>query len=234
VIYNIYLHFKALLIIDVQYDFLPKGSLAIDEGDKIIPLINQMKKELKWDLVVLSQDWHPKGHKSFSSEWVGQKDTQDKEVVSGNVHEINCRGKPETVWPDHCTQGSHGAEFSSELHIEKTDVVVQKGKNPNIDSYSAFADNDQSAITELYKILDSNHITDVYVCGLATDFCVYFTCLDASIRKDGNDKTPYKTFLIKDASRGVSPDRTAKVLEEIQHAPHNVKVINTSDVLAGI
>eukprot|EP00026_Physarum_polycephalum_P015320 Phypoly_transcript_15968.p1 GENE.Phypoly_transcript_15968~~Phypoly_transcript_15968.p1 ORF type:complete len:228 (+),score=30.95 Phypoly_transcript_15968:165-848(+) len=222
---------KALLIIDVQYDFLPGGSLAVNEGEKIIPLINQLKKEVKWDLVVLSQDWHPKCHKSFSSEWAGKKDIHGKEVISGSVHEINCRGPNETLWPDHCVQGSHGAEFSAELEISKTDIIVKKGTNPEIDSYSAFADNSKSAITELYNVLDSHGITDVYVCGLATDFCVYFTCLDATVRKDGSDKPPYKTTLIEDACRGVFAERSKQVVGEIQHPPHNVRVLKTSDVL---
>jgi len=225
---------KALLIIDVQYDFLPGGSLGVPEGDKIIPLINKMRKEVKWDLVVLSQDWHPQRHKSFSSEWTSKKDINGKDVSSGSTTIINCRGPHETIWPDHCVQGSPGAEFSSLLDRAKTDVVIQKGKNLEVDSYSAFADNSHAAITELYSVLDSHKITDVYVCGIATDFCVYYTCLDASSRKDDHSKTPYKTFLVKDASRGVFPDRCAQVLEEIQHPPYNVVVLNTSDVVRGV
>jgi len=223
---------RALLIIDVQYDFLPGGSLAVVEGDLIIPLINTLRDKVKWDLIALSQDWHPKGHKSFSSSWEGKTDIHDKPIVPGNIHVINLRGGVEEwLWPDHCVQGSHGAEFNGRLHVEPSDIIVKKGTNPEIDSYSAFADNHKSSITELYKVLDQHNITDAYVCGIATDFCVNFTCQDARVRRDDATKAPYNTHLILDACRGVSKEGSEKAVQALREAPFNVHVTNTDEVI---
>lgn len=182
-------------------------------------------------MVVLSQDWHPKGHRSFSSSWAGQKDTSGKVIEGGSIHVIDLRGTEEVLWPDHCIQHSSGAQFHSDLHIAATDVVIKKGTDPEVDSYSAFADNHHSSITELYRVLDSHNITDVYVCGIATDYCVNYTCQDARVRKDDPKKKPFNTYLIVDATLGVSKDTSEKAVKLLQEAPFNVHVTSTDEIL---
>ena len=162
---------RALIIVDVQYDFLPGGSLAVVDGDKIIPIINRLQSQ--FDLIVATQDWHPADHSSF---------------VSNN---------PQGLWPDHAVQGSHGAELHANLSKEKIDRVFRKGIDPTVDSYSGFFDNDHLTSTGLDKYLKKQGIQEVYVVGLATDYCVKFTALDAH-------QLGYKTTLIVDAARGVN------------------------------
>jgi nicotinamidase/pyrazinamidase len=226
---------KALLIIDVQNDFIPGGSLAVAEGNKIVPLINKIKdkkhangKDRYWDIVVLSQDWHPAGHGSFSSSHVGELDANGKEIKAGSISVSNARSEGEVLWPDHCVQGSKGAEFHSDLVVDPTDIVVRKGTDPHVDSYSAFADNNHTKLTGLYDILDKTGITDVYVCGIATDYCVNFTCQDAVNRKDGKSNV-YTTHLIVDACRGVSVDTSNSAIESL--TSKNVKILKSSDLI---
>lgn len=175
---------KALLVIDVQNDFCPGGNLAVPKGDQIIPGVNEFMK--KFDLVVASQDWHPERHGSFAS--VHAK-------VPGEVITLN--ELEQVLWPDHCIQGSFGAQFHKDLCVEKINKVVTKGENPLIDSYSAFFDNGHLYETELHKYLQSKKVTELYVCGLATDYCVKFTALDAL-------NLGYKTVLVEDLCRGVN------------------------------
>jgi len=213
---------KALLVIDVQNDFIPGGSLAVAEGDVVVPLINGFKSKGGWDLVVHSQDWHPRGHGSFSSSHAGEKDGSGKEIEAGS---ISVATTGDVLWPDHCVQGSQGADFHPKLILNKEDVIVKKGTDPRVDSYSAFCDNHHNSLTGLYEILDKAGITDVYVCGIATDYCVFYTCQDAVKRKDGKDK-PYNTYVILDACRGVAPDTSEKAVETMRSI--GVKVINSS------
>ncbi|MCA9404393.1 MAG: bifunctional nicotinamidase/pyrazinamidase [Candidatus Omnitrophica bacterium] len=175
---------NALLIIDVQNDFCPGGALPVSEGDRIVPLINGLQE--RFDLVVATQDWHPAGHKSFASSHGKQP---------GEVIDLN--GLQQILWPDHCVQGSAGAKFVDALRLGKIDRIFQKGTDPEIDSYSGFYDNGHRKATGLAGYLKEKKVSTVYVTGLATDYCVKYTCLDAV--REG-----FRTVLIKDACRGVN------------------------------
>lgn len=158
---------KALILVDIQNDFLPGGALAVPGGDEVIPVANRLMPE--HELVVATQDWHPAGHKSFASQHDGH--------AVGEV--ISLGGVDQILWPDHCVQGSHGAEFAVELNTNGIDHVVQKGTDRHIDSYSGFFDNDHKKSTGLGEYLKQQEVTSIDVMGLATDYCVKFTALDA-------------------------------------------------------
>lgn len=178
---------EALLIVDVQNDFLPGGALAVKEGDKIIPVINRLQK--RFDFIVATQDWHPPDHGSFAA------NHPDRKI--GDV--ITLEGLDQILWPVHCVQGTKGAEFHKDLHREKWKKVIQKGIDPLVDSYSGFFDNNRRHDTGLSAYLKDNGIEDVWVTGLAADYCVKFTVLDAL--KEG-----FKTTLIEDATKAVNID----------------------------
>lgn len=159
---------KALIIVDVQNDFCEGGALAVPDADSIIPYINLLLEENEYDQVVLTQDWHPANHKSFASN------------NGKNVGEtISLNGVPQFMWPDHCVQGTFGADFHSDLNRDKVTHIIQKGKNPEIDSYSAFQDNNHFMKTGLEDFLRYHDIQLVEIVGLALDYCVKFTALDA-------------------------------------------------------
>ena len=160
---------KALIIVDVQNDFCEGGALAVPEANTIIPYINLLMEENEYDQIVLTQDWHPANHKSFAS-------NNDKKV--GESVELN--GNSQFMWPDHCVQGSFGAEFHKDLNVEKVTHIVQKGKNPEVDSYSGFQDNNQLVKTDLEDYLRFKDIELVEIVGLALDYCVKYTCIDAA------------------------------------------------------
>lgn len=159
----------ALLLIDLQYDFLPGGALAVAGGDEVIPVANQAATSSRYDLVVATQDWHPADHGSFASQYPGHEPGEF----------IDLDGLEQILWPDHCVQGSRGAELVAELAPEATARVVRKGTDPRIDSYSGFFDNARRKATELEAVLREAGIEAVHVLGLATDYCVKFTVLDA-------------------------------------------------------
>ncbi len=181
---------KALLIIDIQPDFLPGGRLAVNEGDLIIPLINGLQQD--FDLVVASQDWHPAGHQSFASSHAGRRPFE----------EITLHGLPQTLWPDHCEQGHPGADLSPLLDTARVEAIFRKGTDPTIDSYSAFFDNGHRRSTGLAAYLHGRGITEVYVVGLAGDYCVYYSALDALAEH-------FDTYIITDAIRSIDPARAA-------------------------
>lgn len=158
----------ALIVIDVQNDFCPGGALAVPGGDEIVAPINAMMDE--FDAVVLTQDWHPAGHSSFASSHDGKAPLELIEMPYG----------PQVLWPDHCVQGSDGAAFHSGLNIQRADLIIRKGFRPEIDSYSAFFENDQTTPTGLEGYLRTRGITDLTLVGLATDFCVNFSAVDAA------------------------------------------------------
>jgi nicotinamidase/pyrazinamidase len=158
---------EALIVIDVQNDFCPGGALAVAEGDAIVPLVNNMIR--RFEHVVLTQDWHPEGHSSFASEHPGRNPFETVTMPYGE----------QTLWPDHCIQGSDGAAFHPELEWTKAELVVRKGFRRGIDSYSAFFENDHETPTGLAGYLKERGITDVTLAGLATDFCVAYSALDA-------------------------------------------------------
>lgn len=175
---------KALVVIDMQYDFCPGGALAVAGGDAIIPLINRLISE--HDHVIMTQDWHPAGHSSFASSHPGKAPFEVFEMPYG----------PQTVWPDHCIQGTRGAEFHDALEWTRAELVLRKGFRHEIDSYSAFYENDRTTPTGLVGYLRECGISEVVLCGLATDFCVAYSALDAA--GHGLDTT-----VVLDACRGI-------------------------------
>ncbi|MBM1221777.1 bifunctional nicotinamidase/pyrazinamidase [Ponticoccus sp. SC2-23] len=158
----------ALLVIDVQNDFCPGGALAVPDGDSIVPGINSLMADAP--AVILTQDWHPAGHSSFASAHPGKSPMELTEMPYG----------PQVLWPDHCIQGSPGAAFHSDLHIDRADLIIRKGFNPAIDSYSAFFENDRTTPTGLEGYLRTRGIETLTLVGLATDFCVNYSALDAA------------------------------------------------------
>ncbi len=196
---------KALLLIDIQNDFLPGGALAVAEGDVVVPVANSLMEQ--FPLVVATQDWHPGDHRSFAS--------QHKGHGVGEMIELN--GIPQVLWPDHCVQGSLGAEFAAELNQHGVDYVVPKGTDREIDSYSGFFDNDHRTATGLEQFLKEKGVDEVHLVGLATDYCVKFTALDAV-------SLGFKTIVHREGIRGVelSPGDCDKAIEAMQAAGINV------------
>lgn len=186
---------RALLVVDIQNDFCPGGSLAVPEGDEIIPLINDLAAE--FDHVVLTQDWHPPGHSSFASSHEGKEPYDTVEMPYGE----------QILWPEHCVQGSEGAEFHPKLDVDKAELIIRKGFRPEIDSYSAFFENDHETRTGLTGYLRERGIDRLYIAGLATDFCVHWSAVDG--RKQG-----FEIFVIEDASRGI--DTNGSLAEAIK------------------
>jgi len=189
---------SALIIVDVQNDFCPGGKLAVAEGDQIVPLINRLQN--RFELVVATQDWHPDHQASFS------------------------HNSPEGIWPEHCVQGSPGAEFVETLDTEKIAKVFRKGTDPYVDSYSGFFDNDHRTSTGMSDYLRSARITNVFVVGLAMDYCVKFTALDAITEGFG-------ATLVADAARGVELELgdVQRAIDEMKQA--GVQVIESSTLL---
>lgn len=178
---------KALLVVDIQNDFCPGGALAVPNGDTIVPTVNKLVNV--FDAVIQTQDWHPAGHSSFASSHKGKEPYDTVEMDYGT----------QVLWPDHCIQGSMGAEFHPELNTLKTQVVIRKGFRREIDSYSTFFENDQQTTTGLTGYLDQRGITDLYTVGLATDFCVKWSILD------GIDEG-FNMHIVKDAVKGIDLD----------------------------
>ncbi|MCU0869572.1 MAG: bifunctional nicotinamidase/pyrazinamidase [Burkholderiales bacterium] len=174
----------ALVVIDVQKCFVPGGSLAVTDGDAVVPVINALAK--KFDNVVLTQDWHTADHMSFASSHAGRKPFETIDVYYGK----------QVLWPDHCVQGTEGAEFAPGLDIPHAIVVVRKGMRPKVDSYSAFYDADGRTATGLGAYLKARGIRRLYFAGLATDFCVAWSAIDA--RRDG-----FQAAVVDDACRGI-------------------------------
>ncbi|MEX2444214.1 MAG: bifunctional nicotinamidase/pyrazinamidase [Alkalispirochaeta sp.] len=192
---------KALLVVDVQNDFLPGGALAVPDGDVVVPVINELMPN--YELVVATQDWHPAEHESFASRHLGH--------APGDV--IDLHGVQQILWPDHCVQHSPGASFAAGLDVAKFDYVVRKGDDPSIDSYSGFFDNDHRRPTGLEQILKDHAVDAVDICGLAADYCVKFTALDAA-------KLRFSTTVFADATRAVNlkEDDFETAMEEIRGA----------------
>ncbi len=190
---------NALLLIDIQNDFLPGGSLAVAEGDEIIPVVNALQKNIS--LVIATQDWHPANHGSFASVHKGKK--------PGDIIELD--GVEQVLWPDHCIQDSEGAEFAYDLETGKVTRVFKKGTDPKIDSYSGFFDNRHKRSTGLHDFLLEKRVTSLALTGLAADICVRYTALDAL-------ELGYETYVVRDAVKAVSGkeayDNTMKTLEE--------------------
>ncbi|KKB07841.1 bifunctional nicotinamidase/pyrazinamidase [Devosia chinhatensis] len=176
-----------LLVVDVQYDFLPGGNLAVAGGDEIVPLINQLAR--RFTHVVLTQDWHPSDHVSFASQHPGKAPFDTIDLDYGT----------QVLWPDHCVWNSHGAEISADLDIPHAQLVIRKGYNRAIDSYSGFQEADRQTLTGLAGYLGERDLGRIFVVGLATDFCVAWTALDGAA--GGFDVT-----VIEDATRAIDSD----------------------------
>jgi nicotinamidase/pyrazinamidase len=175
---------RALIIVDVQNDFMPGGALPVPQGDLVVPAINRIAP--RYELVVATQDWHPPDHGSFAASHPGRK--------PGEV--IDLHGLPQILWPTHCVQGTPGADFVSGLDVSRVAHVVRKGQDPRVDSYSGFFDNGRRHATGLADYLRQKNIDEVDFVGVATDYCVKFTALDAA-------SCGFRTTLIPDACRGV-------------------------------
>jgi len=187
---------KTLIVVDPQNDFMPNGNLAVANGNEIVPIINRIMP--KFDLVIFTQDWHPANHKSFASQHEGKSEFQV----------IKLNGIDQVLWPDHCVQNTKGSEFHEDLKIPDNNFYIfKKGLDVEVDSYSGFFDNDKKSSTGLSEFLKEKCVTDVHICGLATDFCVKFTALDAI-----NEK--FNTILLSDVCRGLAED-IKPILEEM-------------------
>jgi nicotinamidase/pyrazinamidase len=186
----------ALILVDIQNDFVPGGQLPVPLGDEIIPLINDLQDS--FDLVVATQDWHPSNHKSFASNHPGKK-TFEKIVL---------HGLEQVLWPDHCIQGSGGARLHSRLNLNKVEAIFRKGMDAEIDSYSAFHDNGYKKSTGLAGYLRERKVQKVFVCGLAADYCVFFTAKDSL-------KENFETYIIEDATRAIDTNGYVNAKNEI-------------------
>jgi len=176
-----------LVVVDLQNDFMPGGALAVPRGDEVVPLVNRLA--VRFDNIVLTQDWHPRRHISFASSHPGKKPFETLQLSYGS----------QVLWPDHCVQGTPGAVFHPDLNLTKAQLVIRKGHHADIDSYSAFLEADRRTATGLAGYLRERKLEKLYVCGLATDFCVAWTALDA--RAAGFDTT-----VIENACRAIDLD----------------------------
>jgi len=196
---------KALIIIDIQNDFCPGGSLPVNDGDQVVPVINELQP--LFPLVLATQDWHPADHGSFAPNHPGKK--------PGDIIEL--QGIEQILWPTHCVQESKGAEFHQALQTTRIKKIFRKGSEKNIDSYSTFFDNGHLRNTGLGDYLKENGVTDVYLAGLATDYCVKYSALDA--REFG-----FNTWVIIDGCRGVNLQEgdSKKAVKEMEAAGVNI------------
>ena len=202
---------KALILVDLQNDFIPGGALPVPEGDAVIPLANRMQD--CFELVVATQDWHPADHGSFAVNHPGGK--------PGDVIDLN--GLKQILWPVHCVQNTRGADLARGLITDRLKRIFRKGTDPGIDSYSGFYDNGHRKDTGLGDYLKGKGVTDVYILGLATDYCVKLTALDAC-------QLGFATFLIEDACRGVDLKHgdVAQAIEDMKQA--GVTVLKSRDI----
>ena len=179
----------SLIIIDLQNDFCPGGSLAVNDGNEIVKKINSL--QTMFSSIVLTQDWHPLDHLSFASNQDNKAPFETLEMYYGT----------QVLWPNHCVQGTFGAKFHQDLDTSKANIIIRKGYRKQIDSYSAFYENDKNTMTGLDGFLKQNHIKKVYLCGLALDFCVYYSAIDAK-------NLGYETHVILNATKAIDLDRS--------------------------
>src|SRR4051812_28687228 len=203
---------SALLVIDVQNCFLPGGSLAVKDGDQVVPVINRIAKGFA--NVVMTQDWHTAGHISFASSHGGKKPFETVDLTYGK----------QVLWPDHCVQGTDGAALSKDLTIPQAELIIRKGYHKDVDSYSAFTEADGKTTTGLAAWLKARKLKRLFVAGLATDFCVAWTAVDA--RKAG-----FETYVVEDACRGIDTQGSlAKAWADMAKA--GVRRIQSGDIAA--
>jgi nicotinamidase/pyrazinamidase len=187
---------NVLILIDIQNDFIPGGSLPVPRGNEIIKLVSELQGS--FELVVATQDWHPDNHKSFATQHPGKKQFET----------ISLHGLDQVLWPDHCVQGTKGAEFHDDLNMNKVEAVFRKGMNPDIDSYSGFYDNGYKKATGLAGYLRDRGVKKVYLCGLAADYCVAYTAKDAL-------KENFETYVIEDATRAIDAIGYSRIKDDI-------------------
>jgi nicotinamidase/pyrazinamidase len=200
-----------LIVVDVQNDFMPGGALAVPKGDEVVPVINRLVQ--RFDNVILTQDWHPRGHASFASSHLGRRPFQTKDLPYGK----------QVLWPDHCVQGTPGAAFHSGLKADKAQLVVRKGHHRDIDSYSAFLEADRKTSTGLAGYLRERNFEKLFICGVATDFCVAWTALDACAAE-------FDAAVIEDACRAIDLEGSlARAWAEMEAA--GVKRMNSQALL---
>ena len=202
---------QALILVDIQNDFLPGGALAVPAGDEVVPVANRLME--CFPLVVATQDWHPPNHGSFASQHPGRK--------PGERIELN--GLPQTLWPDHCVQGTRGAEFAPGLAMDRVHRIFQKGSDCDVDSYSGFFDNTRFRSTGLGEFLRERGATELAIAGLATDCCVKFSVLDAI-------QLGFRVRVVEDGCRGVDlqPGDSARALQEMRDA--GARVVTSPEV----
>lgn len=202
---------SALVLVDIQNDFVPGGALPTKNGQEVVPVANRLQRH--FEIVIATQDWHPPDHGSFASNHPGKS--------PGEVIELS--GLEQVLWPDHCVQGSTGAEFHPDLDRERIDTVIRKGEDPSIDSYSGFFDNGHRKATGLRDVLIDRGVGRVYVCGLATDYCVKFTVLDAL-------RLGFETLVVTDGCRGVdlNPGDIESAFEAMKEA--GAQLVSSADL----
>lgn len=202
---------NALIITDIQYDFCPGGALGVNDADSIIPLVNTIAR--KFHRVVATQDWHPKDHISLASNHDGKREFE--QIIIDSIEQ--------TLWPDHCIQGTRGAELHDRLDKNRIDLIIRKGTHRQIDSYSAFLENDRETKTGLDGYFNSLGIEEIFMCGIATDYCVYYSAMDSI-------NFGFKTTLIIDACRGIDfPDGSIdQVINDMKR--HGIKIIHSRDL----
>ena len=202
---------NCLIIVDVQNDFCPGGALAVAGGDAVVPVINSILPA--FDAVVATQDWHPQNHVSFAANYAG---AQVGQVVEAG-------GLAQIMWPVHCVQNTLGADFHPALDVSGLDATIQKGTDPNVDSYSGFFDNGRVHATGLAAFLNARGIGTVFICGLATDYCVKWTALDAL-------SLGFQTFVLSDATRGVNLRATDSEKALLEVVAAGGKVISSAQI----
>jgi nicotinamidase/pyrazinamidase len=202
---------KTLIMVDCQNDFMPGGSLEVPDGNMIVPVINRIIGH--FDLVVATQDWHPAIHKSFASNHYGTKPF-DRLVIRNNL---------QTLWPDHCVQGTRGAEINNGIETLKIAAIFRKGMDPEVDSYSGFFDNNHQLSSGLAGYLKEKEVNEVHFCGLAGDICVYYSILDALAEG-------FSAVLIEDAARPLYPEKFDDIKCEL--AKEGVRIILSEELMA--
>jgi nicotinamidase/pyrazinamidase len=203
---------SVFLVVDLQNDFCKGGALAVPGGDEVVGIIDAVIP--RFSRIVLTQDWHPKGHISFASSWPGRSPYDN----------VEADGIPQVLWPDHCVQGSVGAAFHPGLETDRAALIIRKGFSPRLDSYSCFYENDRTTPTGLDGWLRSFGASQLYIGGLATDFCVLYTALDAL-------RLGYSCVVVEDAVRGVDvpPGSVARALSEMRRS--GVSFTRSKDLL---
>ena len=191
----------SLIVVDIQNDFVPGGALAVNDGDKIIPGINNLMSKFHENgaRIILTQDWHPPNHLSFANQHEGKSPFDSVEGVFG-IGPV--------FWPDHCVQGTRGAEFHNELNVSKAHLIIRKGIHKKIDSYSAFIENDKLTDTGLAGYLENAGLLRIFICGLALDYCVSWSAMDGK-------KKGFETFVIPELCKGIAEDTTDKARKDM-------------------